>query len=174
MCRPELVTAQATLVMIGLQQLSNNSLFMRVFPVRDCIASVSLQPAALMHCYINSCCVALVHDCCASQSACCGIDSKEGVYVQAANDAMREALKPEDLQQYAIMGRDADFEQALPDGSVPASGIVNVKSSEARAAADKGKPQKEGKLYKKDGKNQRGQKHQSAGGRVGQQKKRKT
>lgn len=93
---------------------------------------------------------------------------------QAANDAMREALKPEDLQQYAIMGRDADFEQALPDGSVPASGIVNVKSSEARAAADKGKPQKEGKLYKKDGKNQRGQKHQSAGGRVGQQKKRKT
>ena len=96
------------------------------------------------------------------------------IVVQAANDAMREALKPEDLQQYAIMGRDADFEQALPDGSVPASGIVNVKSNEARPAADKGKPQKKGKLYKKDGKSQQGRKHHAAGGKSGQHKKQRT
>ncbi|KAL3153398.1 hypothetical protein ABBQ38_011736 [Trebouxia sp. C0009 RCD-2024] len=90
---------------------------------------------------------------------------------QAANEAMREALKPEDLQQYAIMGRDTDFEQALPDGAVPASGIVNVKSNEARAVADKGKPQKEGKLYKRDGKSQQGRKHQSSAAKTGQHKK---
>ena len=95
--------------------------------------------------------------------------------VQAANDAMREALKPEDLQQYAIMGRDTDFEQALPDGAVPASGIVNVKSSEARTVADKGNPQKkEGKLYKKDGKTQQGRKHHSSGVKSGQNKKQRT
>ena len=94
--------------------------------------------------------------------------------MQAANDAMREALKPEDLQQYAIMGRDTDFEQALPDGTVPASGIVNVKSTEARAAADKGKPQKESKLYKKDGKSQQGRKHKSVGMKSGQHKKQKS
>ena len=94
--------------------------------------------------------------------------------MQAANDAMREALKPEDLQQYAIMGRDTDFEQALPDGAVPASGIVNVKSSEARAVANKGKPQKEGKLYQRDGKSQQGRKHHGAGAKAGQHKKQRT
>lgn len=97
--------------------------------------------------------------------------------MQAANEAMREALKPEDLQQYAIMGRDTDFEQALPDGTVPASGIVNVKSSEARTVADKDKPQKkEGKLYKKDGKSQQGRKHahHSSGAKSGQHKKQRT
>lgn len=95
--------------------------------------------------------------------------------MQAANEAMREALKPEDLQQYAIMGRDTDFEQALPDGAVPASGIVNVKSSEARTVADKGKLQKkEGKLYKKDGKSQQGRKHHSSGAKSGQHKKQRT
>ena len=94
--------------------------------------------------------------------------------MQAANEAMREALKPEDLQQYAIMGRDTDFEQALSDGTVPASGIVNVKSSEARTVADKGKPQKEGKLYKKDGKSQHGRKHNSSGAKSGQHKKQRT
>ncbi len=77
---------------------------------------------------------------------------------------MREALKPEDLQQYAIMGQDSEFEQALPGGTVPASGIVNVKSSEEKKVLDKGKPQKEGKLYKRDGKNQQGRKNKAGGG----------
>ncbi len=77
---------------------------------------------------------------------------------------MREALKPEDLQQYSIMGQDSEFEQALPGGAVPASGIVNVKSSEEKKVLDKGKPQKEGKLYKRDGKNQQGRKNKAGGG----------
>lgn len=97
-----------------------------------------------------------------------------GFGIQAANDAMREALKPEDLQQYAIMGRDTEFDAALPDGAVPASGIVNVKSSEVRKTADKGKPAKEGKLYKRDGKNQHGQKNKAAGGRPNHSKKQRT
>ena len=93
---------------------------------------------------------------------------------QAANDAMREALKPEDLQQYAIMGQDSEFEQALPGGAVPASGIVNVKSREDKKALDKGKPQKEGKLYKRDGKNQQGRKNKAGGGKSTHNKKRRT
>lgn len=93
---------------------------------------------------------------------------------QAANDAMREALKPEDLQQYAIMGQDSEFEQALPGGAVPASGIVNVKSSEEKKVLDKGKPQKEGKLYKRDGKNQQGRKNKAGGGKTNHNKKQRT
>ncbi|KAL0043059.1 hypothetical protein WJX79_007872 [Trebouxia sp. C0005] len=93
---------------------------------------------------------------------------------QAANDAMREALKPEDLQQYAIMGQDSDFEQALPGGAVPASGIVNVKSGEEKKVLDKGKPQKEGKLYKRDGKNQQGRKNKAGSGKTNHNKKQKT
>jgi len=93
---------------------------------------------------------------------------------QAANDAMREALKPEDLQQYAIMGQDSEFEQALPGGAVPASGIVNVKSSEEKKVLDKGKPQKEGKLYKRDGKNQQGRKNKAGGSKTNHNKKQRT
>ncbi|KAA6428370.1 MAG: N-acetyltransferase 10 [Trebouxia sp. A1-2] len=93
---------------------------------------------------------------------------------QAANDAMREALKPEDLQQYAIMGQDSDFEQALLGGAVPASGIVNVKSGEEKKVLDKGKPQKEGKLYKRDGKNQQGRKNKAGSGKTNHNKKQKT
>ena len=85
--------------------------------------------------------------------------------MQAANDAMREALKPEDLQQYAIMGRDGDFQEALPDGAVPASGIVNVKTTEVRKGSDKDKPQKEGKLYQRDSKHQQGRKTKAGGGK---------
>ena len=81
--------------------------------------------------------------------------------IQAANEAMREALSPEDLQQYAILGRDTDFEAALPDGSVPASGIVNVKSQGERKSAETGnKRQREGKMYQKGGKNQKSNKAQ--------------
>ena len=94
--------------------------------------------------------------------------------MQAANDAMREAFKPEDLQQYAIMGQDSEFEQALPGGAVPASGIVNVKSSEDKKALDKGKPQKEGKLYKRDGKNQQGRKNKAGSGKTNHNKKQRT
>lgn len=94
--------------------------------------------------------------------------------MQAANDAMREALKPEDLQQYAIMGRDSEFEQALPDGAVPASGIVNVKSSENRKVTDKGNPPKEGKLYKRDGKSQQGRKNKAGTSKPNHNKKQRT
>ncbi len=80
---------------------------------------------------------------------------------------MREALKPEDLQQYAIMGQDSEFEQALPGGAVPASGIVNVKSREDKKALDKGKP-------KRDGKNQQGRKNKAGGGKSTHNKKRRT
>ena len=69
---------------------------------------------------------------------------------------MKEALNPDDLQQYAILGQDTDFEAALPDGSVPASGIVNVKSQGDRKTAETGaKRQREGKMYQKGGKNQK-------------------
>lgn len=84
--------------------------------------------------------------------------------VQAVNEAMREALNPEDLQQYAILGQDTDFDAALPGGSVPASGIVNVKSQGDRKSAETGaKRQREGKMYQKGGKNQKGNRNQDSG-----------
>ena len=85
--------------------------------------------------------------------------------MQAVNDAMREALKPEDLQHYAILGRDTDIEAALPDGSVPARGIVNVKSQGDRKTTDSGdKRKREGKMYQKGG-NKGGKGHKQDGGR---------
>ena len=43
---------------------------------------------------------------------------------------MEDSLNPELLQQYAIVDRDADFENALQNGGkVPSGGLVIVKSS---------------------------------------------
>ena len=43
---------------------------------------------------------------------------------------MEDSLNPELLQQYAIVDRDADFENALQNGGkVPPGGLVIVKSS---------------------------------------------
>ena len=43
---------------------------------------------------------------------------------------MEDSLNPELLQQYAIVDRDADFENALQNGGkVPSGGLVSVKSS---------------------------------------------
>ena len=43
---------------------------------------------------------------------------------------MEDSLNPELLQQYAIVDRDADFENALQNGGkVPSGALVSVKSS---------------------------------------------
>lgn len=93
--------------------------------------------------------------------------------VQAVNEAMKEALNPEDLQQYAILGRDTDFDAALPGGAVPSSGIVNVKSQGNRPPAEAGgKRQREGKMYQKHGKNQKGNRNQDGGKKHSSKKQR--
>ena len=66
---------------------------------------------------------------------------------------MRAALKPEQLAQFSIVGRDADFEETL-GGKIPAAGIVSLKAGNQDAASVQ--------LYKKSDKNRK-QKHDSKG-----------
>ncbi|KAJ4970584.1 hypothetical protein NE237_003683 [Protea cynaroides] len=58
-------------------------------------------------------------------------------------------LNPELLQQYAIVDRDADFENALPNGAgkIPSSGLISVKST--RNKMEKHEKQKESHDNKK-------------------------
>ena len=41
------------------------------------------------------------------------------------NESLEDTLNPEQLQQYAILGREADFEEALQngDGNISKSGV---------------------------------------------------
>ena len=89
-----------------------------------------------------------------------GIDTCIFVRLQEVEEAMRAALKPEDLAKYSIVGRDDDFEETL-GGKIPASGIISLKSEKRKAAP----------LYKKeDG----SRKQKGKGGKPGGPKKRKS
>jgi len=63
-------------------------------------------------------------------------------------------LDPEKLQQFAITGADADFDEALGSGKLPKSGYVSVKSAGAKLSDGKdhskgGKAGKAGKEKRK-------------------------
>lgn len=62
-------------------------------------------------------------------------------------------LDPEKLQQFAITGADADFDEALGSGKLPKSGFVSVKSSGAKPSdgKDHSKGGKAGKEKRKKG-----------------------
>ncbi|KAF5727673.1 hypothetical protein HS088_TW22G01369 [Tripterygium wilfordii] len=86
-------------------------------------------------------------------------DLKEGA--KQAEDSMKPTteglLNPEFLQQYAIVDRDADFENALQNGGkIPSGGLVSVKSN--RKKQDKHEKQKEGHKSGKKRSNDRGSK----------------
>lgn len=57
-------------------------------------------------------------------------------------------LDPEKLQQFAITGADADFDEALGSGKLPKSGYVSVKSSGAKLSDGKESAAKSGKAGK--------------------------
>ena len=46
------------------------------------------------------------------------------------NESLEDTLNPEQLQQCAILGREADFEEALRngDGKISKSGLISVKA----------------------------------------------
>ena len=85
-------------------------------------------------------------------------------WVQEAQEAMRAALKPEQLAQFSIVGRDADFEETL-GGKIPAAGIVSLKAGKQDAVSVQ--------LYKKSDKNRK-QKHDGSKGKPGGPKRRRT
>jgi hypothetical protein len=89
--------------------------------------------------------------------------------VQETQEAMRAALRPEQLAEFSIVGRDADFEDRL-GGKVPTSGVVSMK------ADVKGKAAAAAQLYKKvDKKGDKGRKHKGeARQKSSGHKKRKT
>ncbi len=47
--------------------------------------------------------------------------------IQEINEKMREALKPEDLAEFAIEGEDERFAQAVGKGGPAAGALVSVK-----------------------------------------------
>ena len=64
---------------------------------------------------------------------------------------MREALKPEELEEFAVRRQLEDFQEAVGEQALPASGVVSLKSSAAdgpEAAA----PKTVQKMYQRQGK----------------------
>lgn len=81
-----------------------------------------------------------------------GLDEELEEGAREVKEAMRAALRPEELEQYAIRGVDADFEAAVP-GTLKSGGVVSVRKSGAA-----GKEKKEGKREKEgrgDGKREK-------------------
>ncbi len=56
---------------------------------------------------------------------------------------MEVMLDPDKLQQFAIAGTEAEFDEALAGGKLPQSGLLSVKSSGAKKADRKGKGEAE-------------------------------
>lgn len=60
---------------------------------------------------------------------------------------MEVMLDPDKLQQFAIAGTEAEFDEALAGGKLPQSGLLSVKSSVAKKA-DRNEKAKGGKAGK--------------------------
>ena len=98
--------------------------------------------------------------------------------VQAVQDAMREALRPEDLAQFAVTGEDAEFAAALGATAPAAGGVVSVPAKAgagdgAKAGAgSKGRHSGAPAMYKRDGKSRKGKGGGAGGdGRAGKKRK---
>ncbi|KAK9826169.1 hypothetical protein WJX81_002988 [Elliptochloris bilobata] len=63
------------------------------------------------------------------------LDAELDEAAKAVQDAMREALRPEDLAQFAVTGEDADFAAAVGARAPAAGGVVSVP---AKAGAGEG------------------------------------
>lgn len=71
--------------------------------------------------------------------------------MQTVTASMREALKPEELEEFAVRRQLEEFQEAVGEQALPASGVVSLKSSAAdrpEAAA----PKKVQKMYQRQGK----------------------
>jgi N-acetyltransferase 10 len=66
-------------------------------------------------------------------------------------EKMEVMLDPDKLQQFAIAGTEAEFDEALAGGKLPQSGLLSVKSSGAKKAdrKEKAKGGKAGKEKRK-------------------------
>jgi hypothetical protein len=116
----------------------------------DALACVHARPAARPAGAPNQACrVATAPDTC-------------GARAQAVQDAMREALRPEDLAQFAVTGEDADFAEAAGARGPAAGGVVSVRAKAGAAGAakpgagDGARPGGAPAMYKRDGKGRRG------------------
>jgi len=69
------------------------------------------------------------------------------------NESLKDTLNLEQLQQYAILGREADFEEALQngDGKISKSGLISVKAGVKEKF--KGKDKEDMKHGKRKGNN---------------------
>eukprot|EP00891_Asterochloris_glomerata_P009605 jgi/Astpho2/9605/Aster-03877 len=94
-----------------------------------------------------------------------GLDEELEEAAKTVTASMREALKPEELEEFAVRRQLEDFQEAVGEQALPASGVVSLKSSAAdcpEAAA----PKKVQKMYqrqrKKHGRDVRADGHQSS------------
>ena len=64
---------------------------------------------------------------------------------------LAELLKPEEVHKFAILGREAEFDEALAEkgGRAPTSGHLSVKSKEGRKEANGNGVKGEGKAGKR-------------------------
>lgn len=98
--------------------------------------------------------------------------------MQAVQDAMREALRSEDLAQFAVTGEDADFAAALGATAPAAGGVVSVPAKAGAGdgaktgASSKGRHSGAPAMYKRDGKSRKGKGGSGGGdGRAGKKRK---
>lgn len=91
-----------------------------------------------------------------------GLDDELDEAAAAVREEMRAKFRAEELQHYAVSGRDEDFAAAVGGGAPAAGGLVSVKGS-----GDKKQPM----MYKKDKDGKKGgggdRKHKHGGGGSG-------
>eukprot|EP00887_Chlorella_sp_A99_P003429 scaffold7.g3429.t1 len=74
------------------------------------------------------------------------LDEELDAAAQAIKQQMQQALRPEELAQFAVAGQDADFEAAVGGAELRAGGVVSVRAAGggAKAGKDAGRKRKEG------------------------------
>lgn len=70
----------------------------------------------------------------------------------AKGHSFLKSLKPEQLKQFEVSGRDEDFDAALAAGGVPSSGVISVKAANGivnKSSSGQPNSKKEGKTKKR-------------------------
>ena len=71
--------------------------------------------------------------------------------MQTVTASIREALKPEELAEFAVSRQLEEFQEAVGEQALPASGVVSLKSS-AAGGHEAAAPKKVQKMYQRQGK----------------------
>lgn len=101
------------------------------------------------------------------------LDAELDEAAEGIKAAVREAIRPEDLEQYAIRGADEDFAAAAAGAGLASGGIVSVKAKDGSKARVSKMANGGGATPKSDGKGKRKGGDGGIGGKKDGRKKKK-